>query len=133
MRKNTKAVLRNERLITAVISVFAGIGMLTFTAVLLSAVASLCDLPDSIIRGMSGIALAAGCFACAFCCANRRRRGGFASGLLCGAAVFAAVLAGGSLTVKAFTAGGFFVKLAIIISASAIGGINGVNTKPLFR
>lgn len=125
--------MRAERTATAVLSVFSGIGALTVTAVIMSAFAVLCDLPDSVISAMSGIALAAGCFACTFCTANRRRSGGLAAGLLWGTGIFAAVLIAGALTVKVFSAGGILIKLAIILSASTLGGIKGVNTHPVFR
>lgn len=133
MRRSEKSAARAERFTTAVLSVFAGIGALTVTAMIMSAFAALCDLPDSIISAMSGIALAAGCFACAFCSANRRRRNGLSSGILWGIGVFAAVLLAGMLTVRVFSAGGIITKFIIILTASAIGGIKGVNTRPFLR
>lgn len=133
MRRTTAATARAESLTTAAVSLLAGIGALSVTSVILSAFAAVCDLPDSMISSMSGLALAAGCFCCAFCTANRRRRGGLSSGLLWGILVFTAVLVIGALTVRVFTAGGILIKLVIIISASSIGGIKGVNSRPVFR
>ena len=133
MRKSRKAVRRRDRLITAGLSLLSGLGALTAAAALLSAAAVFCDLSDSAVKGLSGIALAAGCFACSFCAANRRRRKGLATGFFCGAAVFCAVVIIGALTVKMFSAAGLFTKLFIIAAASALGGFKGVNTRPVFR
>ncbi|MCM1523218.1 MAG: TIGR04086 family membrane protein [Ruminococcus sp.] len=132
MRRTKRAAKRHDRLMTAVISVLAGIGALTVAAMLLSAFAAVCDLPDSAVGAMSGIALAAGCCGCSFFAANRRRRNGLRFGLICGIVIFAATLAIGALTIGIFSAGGVVSKLLIILSASAIGGIKGVNTRPLF-
>lgn len=133
MRRSTEATRRMDRLTTAAVSVLAGIGAITLSSVILSAFAAVFDMPESMIRAMSGIALAAGCFCCAFCTANRRRSGGLSSGLLWGLGVFTAVLIAGALTVRVFSVGGTLTKLIIIITASAIGGIKGVNTRPVFR
>ena len=73
MRRSKKSARRRDRLITAGLSLLSGLGALTIAAALLSAAAVYGDLSDSAVRGMSGIALAAGCFACSFCAANRRR------------------------------------------------------------
>ena len=132
MRRSGKAVRRRDRLITAGLSLLSGLGALTAAAALLSAAAVFCDLSDSAVKGLSGIALAAGCFACSFVSANRRRRKGLLSGLICGAAVFCLTLIIGAFTVRIFSAGGFFCKLLIVLSASALGGLKGVNTRPVF-
>ncbi len=133
MRRTVQATKRTEIITTGFISVLAGIGALTVSSLILSAFAAVTDLPESMIRAMSGIALAAGCFACAFCTANRRRRGGLSSGLMWGLGVFLLALIAGALTVRVFSAGGVITKMIIIITASAIGGIKGVNTRPVFR
>lgn len=132
MRLSQRSAVRRKRIVTAVVSILAGVGALTLAAAFLSAFAAWCDMDSNVIRAMSGAALAAGCFACSFVSANRRRRGGLASGLICGVAVFLLTLMAGVLTVRIFSVGGFFCKLLIILSASALGGIKGVNTKPLF-
>lgn len=133
MRRSRRSAVRYHRLMTVLISILAGLGALTLSAGLLSAVAALFDLSDSVVSAMSGIALAAGCFGCSFFAANRRRRDGLRSGVICGIMIFAAVLIIGALTVKFFSAGGIVSKLLIILSASAIGGIKGVNTRPVIR
>ena len=133
MSRSRRSAVRYHRLMTALISILAGLGALTLSAGLLSAIAALFDLSDSVVSAMSGIALAAGCFGCSFFAANRRRRDGLRSGVICGIVIFAAVLIIGALTVKFFSAGGIVSKLLIILSASAIGGIKGVNTRPVIR
>lgn len=133
MRRSKKAVQRTDRLVTAGLSILSGIGALTVAALLLSFFAAFCDLSDGAVKGMSGIALAAGCFACSFCTANRRRRNGLFTGFLCGIAVFCGILILGAFTVKIFSAAGIFTKLIIIVTASALGGFKGVNSRPIFR
>lgn len=133
MRISKKKARRRDRLITAGLSLLSGIGALTIAAALLSAAAVYADLSDSAVRGMSGVALAAGCFACSFCAANRRRRNGLATGFFCGIGVFCAVLIIGAATLRIFSAAGVFTKLLIIVTASALGGFKGVNTRPVFR
>lgn len=133
MRRQGRAAIRYERLVSAVTSVLAGIGALFTAGLVLSAAAALCDLPERVISAMSGIALAAGCFACSYCAANRRRRGGIVTGVICGAGVFITAFIIGLITVSIFSIQGVIIKLVIILSASAIGGIKGVNARPIFR
>lgn len=132
MRLSQRSVARREHLVTAVISIFAGVGALALASVFLSFFAAWGDMSAGTVKAMSGAALAAGCFACSFVSANRRRRKGLLSGLICGAAVFCLTLIIGAFTVRIFSAGGFFCKLLIVLSASALGGLKGVNTRPVF-
>ncbi len=129
MRRTRKQAVRLERLTSIAMSVLSGFGALAAAAAIMSFFAASADLPDSVISAMSGIALAAGCFACSYTAASRRREGGIAIGIICGIAVFASVLLIGALTVRVFSAGGIILKLIIILTASAIGGISGVNSK----
>lgn len=133
MRRTAKAEKRRERLITAAISLFAGIGILAAASSALSLMAVTFDLSDGAVAAMSGIALAAGCFSCAFCAANRRRRDGLKEGLLLGLGAFLLTLITGMLTVRVFSAGGLAAKLIIMLASSAIGGIRGVNARPVFK
>lgn len=133
MRRTAKSRQKAERLTLIVTSVLSGLGALSLTALLLSFFAVTFDLPESSLSALSGIALAAGCFACSYTAAKRKREGGLASGLVIGVIVFAAVMLAGLLTVRIFTAGGIFIKLVIILTASAIGGIRGVNTYPFAK
>ncbi len=129
MRRTRKQTMRLEKITSIAMSVLSGFGALAAVSVIMSFFAASADLPDSIISAMSGIALAAGCFACSYTAASRRREGGIAIGIICGIAVFALVLLAGALTVRVFSAGGIILKLIIILTASAIGGISGVNSK----
>lgn len=129
MRRSRKQTLRTERLTSVIMSALSGFGALAVTSVILSLFAASADLPDSVISAMSGVALAAGCFACSYTAAARRREGGIAVGIICGIAVFALTLIAGALTVRVFSAGGIILKLVIILASSAIGGISGVNSK----
>ncbi|MDE7293176.1 MAG: TIGR04086 family membrane protein [Oscillospiraceae bacterium] len=121
--------MRLEKITSIAMSVLSGFGALAAAAVIMSFFAASADLPDSIISAMSGVALAAGCFVCSYTAASRRREGGIAIGMICGIAVFVLVLLIGVLTVRVFSAGGVILKLIIILTASAIGGISGVNSK----
>ena len=129
MRRTRKQAMRLEKITSIAMSVLSGFGALAAAAVIMSFFAASADLPDSIISAMSGVALAAGCFACSYTAASRRREGGIAIGMICGIAVFVLVLLIGMLTVRVFSAGGVILKLIIILTASAIGGISGVNSK----
>ncbi len=129
MRRTRKQAMRLEKITSIAMSVLSGFGALAAAAVIMSFFAASADLPDSIISAMSGVALAAGCFVCSYTAASRRREGGIAIGMICGIAVFVLVLLIGVLTVRVFSAGGVILKLIIILTASAIGGISGVNSK----
>ncbi|MDE6763142.1 MAG: TIGR04086 family membrane protein, partial [Oscillospiraceae bacterium] len=95
--------------------------------------ASLIDLSDGTFLLMADGALCAGCFAAGFTAAKRRGRQGMKTGLVCGIIIFSAVLLGGLIFVRSFSAGGFFTKLLIILICSSIGGIFGVNSPRRFR
>lgn len=133
MRRTGKAAIRYNRLMTILISVFAGFGAVAAAAIVFSAAAAVCDMSDNAVRAMSGIALAAGCYVCAYIAANRRRSRGLITGVICGAAVFMAVMTAGIFTVRVFSASGIIIKLLIVLSSSAIGGIKGVNSEAAFR
>ncbi|MGN0665445.1 MAG: TIGR04086 family membrane protein [Huintestinicola sp.] len=129
MRKSPQRERLQERLILAVSAVLSGLGALTAASLLLSCFALFLDLSDSAVSVLSGISLGAGCFACASAAANRRRRHGLATGLVCGLCVFCTAMLIGAFTVKSFTAGGIVSKLLVILASSALGGIRGVNTR----
>ncbi len=129
MRRRTPAErLRNEKILTAVYSALACAGAVVLASAVFSGIASVIDLSDGTFTVMSGTALCAGCFAASFTAAKRRGKNGIKTGLLCGMIIFFAVLLGGLLFVRSFSAGGFFTKLLMILICSAIGGIAGVNS-----
>ena len=63
MRLSQRSAARRERLVTAVISIFAGVGALALASVFLSFFAAWGDMSAGTVKAMSGAALAAGCFA----------------------------------------------------------------------
>lgn len=132
-RKQNRSMRLGKAAGAVILPLLAGVGALTITAAVLSAIAASLSLSDSVISGMSGVSLAAGCFAAAYRYGQYRRSGGLMTGIVWGIIVFAAVLLAGCLTVKVFSAGGILIKLVITVTASAVGGICGVNSKPYFR
>lgn len=131
MRTSREKYRRYERAITVVSALLSGVGALSVAAVIMAAVGTWFDLSGAALNAMSSAALAAGCFACAFTAANRRRRHGLSTGLVCGIAVFSAVMLLGAVTYGVFSAGGILAKLLVIVSGSCIGGIVGVNSKKI--
>jgi putative membrane protein (TIGR04086 family) len=96
---------------------------------LFSAVINALELNSAARSVLASLSVCAGCFAGAYTLAKRRRKGGYLLGLGVGAAVFIITFIGTLLVGGAFTAGGFFSKLTIIIVCSVLGGITGVNKK----
>lgn len=133
MRRSSSRARRLDTAVTIILSLLSGVGAVFGVSALLSAAAAAFDLSSPAISAMSAFAAGTGCFAAAFCCSNRKRRNGLRDGLLIGLGVFVTALIIGSLTVRVFTAGGTFTKLTVILTSSAIGGIAGVNSRPIFR
>ncbi|MCC8043226.1 MAG: TIGR04086 family membrane protein [Oscillospiraceae bacterium] len=129
MRVSREKAQRRENVITFIAAVLTGFGAVFAASLLMAVVGTVFDLSDAALNVMSTIALAAGCFACAFVAANRRRRHGLSTGAVCGLLVFAAVIFAGALTYSVFSVGGVISKLIIIICGSCIGGIIGVNSR----
>ncbi len=132
MRKSAAYRLRQDRIMTVLRSAFAGVGALFVSVLLFSFVITRIDVPDGVIRLLSSVSLCMGCFAASFTCAKHRRKNGLLTGLACGALTFAVIFLLSLIIFKGVTGGGgFFSKLLMILSCSAIGGIVGVNTKTL--
>jgi putative membrane protein (TIGR04086 family) len=129
MRTTIKQRLRYEKIAAIFTAVTAFFFVLFLCSAVFSAVVNALEMGSAARVVLSSIAICAGCFAGAYTLAKRRRHGGIATGLLTGAAVFAAVFLGSLFLGGAFTAGGFFTKLFIIFICSLIGGIAGVNKK----
>lgn len=134
MRRKTPAEkLRTEKTLMILLSALACVGAVFLVSLAFSAIASLIDLSDGAFLLMADAALCAGCFAAGFTAAKRRGRHGMKTGLMCGVIIFLAVLLGGLIFVRSFSAGGLFTKLLIILICSSIGGIFGVNSPRRFR
>ena len=134
MRRKTSAErAKTEKIMLILNAGLACVGAVFLAVTLFSAIATVVDFGDGAFTVMAAIALCAGCFSAGFTAAKRRRRNGLKVGLACGAIIFAVTLLGGIIFVRGFSAGGFFTKLLMILSCSAIGGIFGVNSPKRFR
>ena len=132
MRKSAAYRLRQDRIMTFLRSAFAGVGALFVSVLLFSFVITRIDVPDGVIRLLSSVALCAGCYAASYTCAKHRRKNGLLTGLACGAFTFAVIFLLSLIIFRGVTGGGgFFSKLLMILSCSAIGGIVGVNSNTL--
>lgn len=133
MRKSAEQKAAAELAAQIITGTLSCIGAIALALTVFGAIAAKIDLSDGAMSVMSGLALSAGCFAASYTVAKRRRKNGLITGFVCGGAVFAAVLLGGIIFVRSFSAGGFISKLLIILSCSGIGGIIGVNSHKRFR
>ncbi|MCH5194399.1 MAG: TIGR04086 family membrane protein [Oscillospiraceae bacterium] len=134
MRRKTPAErIKTEKLLLVLNTGLACVGAVFLAVTFFSAIATVVDFTDGVFTVMASAALCAGCFTAGFTAAKRRRRNGLKVGLACGAIIFAITLLGGIIFVRGFSAGGFFTKLLMILSCSAIGGIFGVNSPKRFR
>ena len=77
---------------------------------------------------MGLLSLSAGCLTAGYVLGRKKRRGGIKQGMLCGTALFLLCLIGG-VFFGSVTAGGFFAKLAVCLTAGIIGGVAGVNSR----
>ena len=133
MRRSTEETRKRQTLTTVITAILSCLGAVFICMLIFSAVAANVDVSEGAFAVMSGAALSAGCFSAAYSVAKRRRRNGFLTGIACGGIVFVVVLLLGAIFVRSFSAGGFFVKLLIVLSCSGIGGIIGVNSPRRFR
>lgn len=134
MRRKTPAErLKTEKILTVIQVAFACVGAVFIASLVFSAIASMVDLSDGSFMLMSSLALCTGCFAASYTAAKKHRKNGLKIGLICGGIIFFAVLLGGIIFVRSFSAGGLFTKILIILICSSIGGIIGVNSPQRFR
>lgn len=104
--------------------------IVTFVLLILMAVIlTVKDFPESAAITMSSIALGLGAMAAGFAASKKMGKKGLMTGVVTGLFLYIIVMLVSLLISK----GGFslntFIKFAIVILASAIGGIGGVNTK----
>lgn len=133
MRRSAEQTAKRKNICTIILGLLACLGAVFLCLLVFSFIAANVGVSDGILGTMSGISLAAGCFAASYTVAKRRGKNGFLTGIACGGIVFLAVLICGMIFVRSFSAGGFFTKLLIILSCSGIGGIIGVNSPRRFR
>ena len=133
MRKSAEEKAKRRLLVTIVMGVLSFLGAVFLFLLIFAAVSVKLDAADNILSVMAAAALGAGCFSAAFITANRRRKKGLLTGLICGGIVFAAVLLCGFFFSECFTAGGVISKIMLVLSCSGIGGITGVNSRKIFR
>jgi putative membrane protein (TIGR04086 family) len=129
MRTTITERIRKQKITSAVSSVSAFLIVLFICSILFSALSNALEMNSSARLLLAGLSVSAGTFAASYTLAKRRRQGGILLGLLVGIAVFAAVFIGTLILGGAFTAGGFFSKLVIIVVCAVIGGVVGVNGK----
>lgn len=106
-------------------------GAVTIFALLFagSAVMKHSNVPQTIIPIIAIISVAAGSFVAGFCASKISKQRGLLTGLVCGVAISLIILLAGLAVLKDSIGGLALTKFAASISASAIGGIVGVNTK----
>ncbi len=132
MRKSASYRSKQEKITAAVRSAFAGVGVLFLCVLLFSFVISKIDVSDGIVRLLASLSLCAACFSSSYVCARQRGRDGLVSGLFVGGITFGVIFILSMFIYGGISgSGGFFSKLLMILSCSAIGGIIGVNAKTL--
>lgn len=125
MRRHRQSLWTNSRLSLAVSSLL-GIFFLLITAVLISGFAFLFISDFRLLRLVSLIPVFTGAFSGAFICGKYRRRKGLISGIACGIIIYALIAAAGAFFTGRLTRIG---KLLLLVTAGAMGGITGVNSK----
>lgn len=125
MRRHRQSLWTNSRLSLAVSSLL-GIFFLLITAVLISGFAFLFISDFRLLRLISLIPVFTGAFSGAFICGKYRRRKGLISGVVCGIVIYVLICASGAIFTGRLTR---ISKLLLLVTAGAIGGITGVNSK----
>ena len=128
MKKNAKTNMPGDIGFYGSAAVGAAVGAVTTFAVLalMALILSVVDLPESAPTVMSTVALALGAAAGGFAAAKRNGRRGLAVGLVSGAILFL-VFAVAALAVGSEVSAVFIVRLAVVLAASAAGGVAGIN------
>lgn len=125
MRRHRQSLWTNSKLSLAVSSLL-GIFFLLITAVLISGFAFLFISDFRLLRLISLIPVFTGAFSGAFICGKYRRRKGLISGVVCGIVIYVLICAAGAIFTGRLTR---ISKLLLLVTAGAIGGITGVNSK----
>lgn len=125
MRRHRQSLWTHSKLSMAVSSM-SGIIILLISAVLISGFAFFFISDFRMLRYISLFPVFMGAFSGAFICGKYRRRKGMISGIKCGIIIYALISAAG-LLISDRPAN--ISKLLILVTAGAIGGITGVNSK----
>lgn len=125
MRRHRQSLWTNSKLSLAVSSLL-GIFFLLITAVLISGFAFLFISDFRLLRLISLIPVFTGAFSGAFICGKYRRRKGLISGVVCGIVIYVLICTAGAIFTGRLTR---ISKLLLLVTAGAIGGITGVNSK----
>lgn len=125
MRRHRQSLWTHSKLSMAVSSM-SGIIILLISAVLISGFAFFFISDFRMLRYISLFPVFMGAFSGAFICGKYRRHKGMISGIKCGIIIYAIISAAGLLI---FGRPANISKLLILVTAGAIGGIIGVNSK----
>lgn len=125
MRRHRQSLWTNSKLSLAVSSLM-GTFVLLITAILISGFAFLFISDFRLLRLISLIPVFIGAFSGAFICGKYRRRKGLISGVVCGVVIYALICAAGMIFAGRPTR---MCKLLLLVTAGAVGGITGVNSK----
>jgi len=115
------------------IGVSGGVATTIILLIILSAVLSFNSVPQSFINPMSIAAITIGSFISGYICAKLKKEKGMFYGLICGCVIFIIILIA-SLTISYSGIGALiWIKLAMIILSSMLGGVLGVNSRKKFK
>ncbi|MBR3759933.1 MAG: TIGR04086 family membrane protein [Ruminococcus sp.] len=125
MRRHRRSIWSSSRL-SMLISTVSGIIFLFVTVLAVSGFAFFFVSDFRLLRIISLLPLFTGAFSAGFIFGKYRRHKGMISGIICGLILYAVLSAAGILLSGSPS---HFSKLLLLVSAGAIGGITGVNSK----
>lgn len=96
--------------------------------VLLSAVITFADIPDSAVKAAGAAVFAAACYISGYASTQIARKNGLLQGLCCSGIISALLFISGLIISKDIT-GFLLTKIILCIIFGSIGGVKGINTK----
>lgn len=120
---------RNSALYCAVMSTFAGFGVVVLCILIFSLLITRFDAPDSFVTVLACLALCIGAYTSGLICAKKKRKNGLFFGLCCGGIMFLFVMILGAIFAKVAITQHFTSKLLMTIICACFGGIIGVNSR----
>lgn len=108
-------------------TVISAAAVFVLSVVIIGAVIANADIPDNLVSVMSCLILAACAYSAGYTCARLRRHKGLLCGAICGLVIFIIMLSVGVLILNAEITPPLAVKLVILVTSGAIGGVRGVN------